>query len=202
MSRIRRAAPLPVAFFGRETVDVARELLGARLVSNLRGVRTAGRIVEVEAYLGAQDPASHAYAYRRHRQNESLYGPLGSWYVYLSYGMHWCANLVAGPQGEGSAILIRALEPLEGLSVMRRRRGGAPDRELCAGPGRLTQAMGITRALDGLSMPKAPIVIVSDEQPAEGSIATTRRIGLTKAADWPLRFAIRGSPWVSGPRIR
>jgi DNA-3-methyladenine glycosylase len=202
VSRIRRAAPLPVAFFGRETVDVARELLGARLVSNLRGVRTAGRIVEVEAYLGAQDPASHAYAYRRHRQNESLYGPLGSWYVYLSYGMHWCANLVAGPQGEGSAILIRALEPLEGLSVMRRRRGGAPDRELCAGPGRLTQAMGITRALDGLSMPKAPIVIVSDEQPAEGSIATTRRIGLTKAADWPLRFAIRGSPWVSGPRIR
>ena len=202
MSRIRRAAPLPVAFFRRETIDVARELLGARLVSNLRGVRTAGRIVEVEAYLGAQDPASHAYAYRRHRQNESLYGPVGSWYVYLSYGMHWCANLVAGPPGEGSAILIRALEPLEGLLVMRRRRGGVPDRALCAGPGRLTQATGITRALDGLSMPNAPIVIVSDEQPAEGSIATTRRIGLTKAADWPLRFAIRGSPWVSGPRIR
>lgn len=202
MSRIRRAAPLPVAFFRRDTIDVARELLGARLVSSRRGVRTVGRIVEVEAYLGAEDPASHAYAYRRHRQNESLYGPIGSWYVYLSYGMHWCANLVAGPPGLGSAILIRALEPLEGLPAMRRRRGEVPDRALCSGPGRLTQAMGITRALDGHSMPKAPIVIVPGEAPAEESIATTPRIGLTKAADWPLRFAIRGSPWVSGPRIR
>ncbi|HEU5153554.1 MAG TPA: DNA-3-methyladenine glycosylase [Gemmatimonadales bacterium] len=202
MSRIRRAAPLPVAFFRRQTIEVARELLGARVVSNVRGVRTEGRIVEVEAYLGAKDPASHAYAYRRHRQNESLYGPIGSWYVYLSYGMHWCANLVAGPPGEGSAILIRALEPLEGLPVMRRRRGNVPDRALCSGPGRLTQAMGITRALDGLSMPKAPIMILADEPPSEGTIATTTRIGLTKAADWPLRFAIRGSPWTSGPRIR
>lgn len=202
MSRVRRAAPLPVAFFRRETIEVARELLGARLVSTVRGVRTEGRIVEVEAYLGAQDPGSHAYAYRRHRQNESLYAPVGTWYVYLSYGMHWCANLVAGPQGEGSAILIRALEPLEGLPAMRRRRGGVPDRALCSGPGRLTQAMGITRSLDGLSMPKAPIVILADEPPAEETIATTPRIGLTKAADWPLRFAIRGSPWVSGPRIR
>ena len=192
MSRIRRAAPLPVAFFRRQTIEVARELLGSRLVSNFRGARTEGRIVEVEAYLGAQDPASHAYAYRRHRQNESLYGPIGSWYVYLSYGMHWCANLVSGPPGEGSAILIRALEPLEGLPVMRRRRGGVPDRALCSGPGRLTQAMGITRSLDGLSMPKAPIVILADEPPAEKTIATTTRIGLTKAADWPLRFAIRG----------
>jgi DNA-3-methyladenine glycosylase len=202
VSRIRRAAPLPVAFFRRHTIDVARELLGARLVSNIRGVRTEGRIVEVEAYLGAEDPASHAYAYRRHRQNESLYGPIGSWYVYLSYGVHWCANLVAGPQGEGSAILIRALEPLDGLSVMRRRRGAVPDRALCSGPGRLTQAMGITRALDGLPMPGAPIVVLPDEAPAEETIATTPRIGLTKAAAWPLRFAIRGSPWVSGPRIR
>jgi DNA-3-methyladenine glycosylase len=202
VSQIRRAAPLPVAFFRRRTIEAARELLGARLVSNFRGVRTEGRIVEVEAYLGAQDPASHAYAYRRHRQNESLYGPVGSWYVYLSYGMHWCANLVSGPPGEGSAILIRALEPLEGLPVMRRRRDGVPDRALCSGPGRLTQAMGITRTLDGLSMPKAPIIILADETPAAESIATTPRIGLTKAADWPLRFAIRGSPWVSGPKIR
>jgi DNA-3-methyladenine glycosylase len=200
--RIRRAAPLPVSFFRRYTIDVARELLGARLVSNIRGVRTEGRIVEVEAYLGAEDPGSHAYAYRRHRPNESLYGHIGSWYVYLSYGVHWCANLVAGPRGEGSAILIRALEPLDGLPVMRRRRGGVPDRALCSGPGRLTQAMGITRALDGLPMSRAPIVIVPDEPPAEETIATTPRIGLTKAAEWPLRFAIRGSPWVSGPRIR
>ena len=200
MTLQRRAAPLPVGFFQRHTIEVARELLGARLVSGSGEVLTEGRIVEVEAYLGAEDPGSHAWAYRRHRQNESLYAPAGTWYVYLSYGMHWCANLVAGPPGEGSAILLRAVEPLGGIELMRRRRGEMPDRALCSGPGRLTQAMGITRALDGQAMAKAPVRVLPGDQLDEASIAATPRIGLTKAATWPLRFVIRGSPWVSRRR--
>lgn len=201
MSPLRRAAPLPVAFFYRHTIDVARELIGARLISTVGGVRTEGRIVEVEAYLGSEDPASHAYRYRRHRQNASVYGPVGSWYVYLSYGMHWCANLVAGPPGEGAAILIRALEPLRGLEAMRRRRGGVPDRILCSGPGRLTQALGITRDLDGRPMRLSPVRVLPGGTVEEGVLAVTPRIGLSRAADWPLRFAVRGSPWVSGRRV-
>jgi DNA-3-methyladenine glycosylase len=201
MTLKRRAAPLPVSFFQRHTIEVARELLGARLVSVTGGGRTEGRIVEVEAYLGSEDPGSHAWGYRRHRQNESVYGPAGNWYVYLSYGMHWCANLVAGPPGEGSAILIRAVEPLAGLEIMHRRRGGMADRELCSGPGRLTQAMGITRALDGQVMRTSTVRVVPGDPLDESLIGATPRSGLTKAGDWPLRFAIRGSRWVSGRRV-
>ena len=145
MSGTKRAALLPVSFFRRPAEVVARELIGAVVVSTVRGTRTAGRIVEVEAYLGHRDPASHGYQHRRHAQNEGLYGPAGHWYVYLSYGVHWCANLVADREVNGGAVLLRALEPVEGLAVMRRRRGAVPDRQLAAGPGRLTQALGITR---------------------------------------------------------
>jgi DNA-3-methyladenine glycosylase len=190
-----RAATLPVSFFTRPADEVARELLGATVVSTLAGARTAGLIVEVEAYLGYDDPASHGYRNRRHSQNEALFGPAGTWYVYLSYGMHWCANLVCGAPGHGSAVLLRALEPVEGLATMRERRGVQADRQLCSGPGKLCQALGITRDQDGLLMRRSGARVVSaGERPA---VVVTPRIGITKAADWPLRFVVDGSPWVS-----
>ena len=197
MSTTRRAATLPVSFFQRPADVVARELLGTTVVSAVGGRRTAGRIVETEAYLGRDDPASHGYQDRRHAQNESLYGPPGTWYVYLSYGMHWCANLVCGPPGHASAVLLRALEPIEGLATMRRRRGGLPDRQLCSGPGRLCQALGITRSLDGAMMRRSSVTVQAADAPP--AVVASVRIGITKAADWPLRFVIGGSPWSSRP---
>lgn len=202
MSR-ERATSLPVQFFHQDAVSVARGLLGALLVSECGGRRTVGRIVEAEAYLGADDPASHAYQFRRHAQNEGLYGPAGNWYVYLSYGVHWCANLVVGPPGQGAAVLLRALEPIAGLPAMRHRRGAARDRLLCAGPGRLTQALGISRALDRHPMPRSPARVIPDHHPSREDILATPRIGITHAEDWPLRFVLRDSPWTSrGPRKR
>jgi DNA-3-methyladenine glycosylase len=192
-----RAATLPVSFFQRTADVVARELLGHTVVSTVDGARTAGRIVETEAYLGYVDPASHGYRHRRHAQNEALYGPAGTWYVYLSYGMHWCANLVCGSPGEASAVLLRALEPIEGLALMRRRRGGVVDRELCSGPGKLCQALAITRDLDGARMRRSAVVVRSRDAEPGPSVLVTPRIGITKAADWPLRFLIDGSPWSS-----
>ena len=140
MNTTRRAATLPVAFFDRDVTVVARDLLGALVVSTVGGERTAGRIVETEAYLGREDPASHGYQDRRNERNVALFGPPGTWYVYLSYGVHWCTNLACGPEGTAGAVLLRALEPVEGLEVMRRRRGGVDDRHLCSGPGKLCQA--------------------------------------------------------------
>ena len=196
MSGTGRAATLPVSFFTRPADEVARELLGATVVSSLAGARTAGRIVEVEAYLGYDDPASHGYRHRRHAQNEALFGPAGTWYVYLSYGMHWCANLVCGAPGQGSAVLLRALEPVQGLATMRERRGVQADRQLCSGPGKLCQALGITRDQDGLPMRRSGATVVSAGEPPL-AVVVTPRIGITKAADWPLRFVVDGSPWVS-----
>jgi DNA-3-methyladenine glycosylase len=193
----RRAATLPVAFFRRDAAIVARRLLGAVLVSEVRGCRTAGRIVEVEAYLGAEDPASHAWRFRRHPGNEALYGSPGTWYVYRSYGLHWCTNLVTGPPGQGAAVLLRALEPLEGIGVMRRRRGVTEERLLCAGPGRLCQALGVTVDLDGLSMRRSMVRVERGEELPEEAILTTPRIGITRAADWRLRLVVRGTPWAS-----
>jgi len=196
MKQTRRAATLPVAFFRRPAEIVASELVGLVVVSTVAGERTAGRIVETEAYLGYDDPASHGYLHRRNARNAALFGPPGLWYVYLSYGMHWCANLVCQRAGLANAVLLRALEPTEGLDVMRRRRGRMPDGQLCSGPGKLCQALGITRDLDGLHMPRSPVVVLQGE-PVIGTIAATPRIGITKAADWPLRFHLAGSPWIS-----
>jgi len=196
MKQTRRAATLPVTFFRRPAEIVAAELVGLVVVSTVGGERTAGRIVETEAYLGYDDPASHGYLHRRNARNAALFGPPGLWYVYLSYGMHWCANLVCQRAGLANAVLLRALEPIEGLDVMRRRRGRMPDGQLCSGPGKLCQALGITRDLDGLHMPRSPVVVLQGE-PVIGTIAATPRIGITKAADWPLRFHLAGSPWIS-----
>jgi DNA-3-methyladenine glycosylase len=199
VSEWKRAATLPVSIFSQDAVTVGRNLLGAVLVTSFGGFRTAGRIVEVEAYLGASDPASHAYRFRRNRQNESIYGPPGSWYVYRSYGVHWCANLVTGPPGEGAAVLIRALEPVEGLDVMRRRRGGVDDLLLCSGPGRLCQALGITRSLDGSAMRGSAAVVRQGPGLSPREMTTTPRIGITRAAEAPLRFVLRESSHLSRP---
>ena len=199
MSATRRAATLPVSFFARSAEVVARELLGAMVRSTLGGAPTAGLIVETEAYLGHDDPASHGFRHRRHAQNEALFGPPGTWYVYLSYGMHWCANLVCGVQGQASAVLLRALEPVQGLEVMRERRETVADRQLCSGPGKLCQALAITRDQDGLPMRRSGVIVVTSGGPP-AAIAATPRIGISKAMDWPLRFVTDGSPWVSrGP---
>jgi DNA-3-methyladenine glycosylase len=197
MKQTRRAAALPVTFFRHPAEVVAAELIGKVVVSTVGGLLTAGRIVETEAYLGYDDPASHGYRHRRNARNAALFGPPGIWYVYLSYGMHWCANLVCQRAGLASAVLLRALEPLEGLDVMRERRGDLPDRQLCSGPGRLCQALGITRDLDGVAMSEGPVVVLRGDRLAEGAISATPRIGITKAADWPLRFHLTGSPWTS-----
>jgi DNA-3-methyladenine glycosylase len=197
MKQRRRAATLPVAFFRRPTEIVAAELIGKVVVSTIDGRLTAGRIVETEAYLGYDDPASHGYLHRRNARNGSLFGPPGIWYVYLSYGMHWCANLVCQRAGLASAVLLRALEPLDGLDVMRARRGDLPDRQLCSGPGRLCQALGINRDLDGVAMADGPVVVLPGEHVTGSGVAATPRIGITKAADWPLRFHLAGSPWIS-----
>jgi DNA-3-methyladenine glycosylase len=194
----RRAATLPVSFFDRPADAVARDLLGAVVVSRVGGMRTAGVIVETEAYLGYDDPASHGFLHRRNERNAAMFGPPGLWYVYRSYGMHWCANLVCESEGRASAVLLRALAPVGGLQTMRRRRGGVDDRLLCAGPGRLCQALGITRSLDGTAMSRSPVTVI-EPQPAapRPAIACTPRIGITKAADWPLRFVVADSPYLS-----
>jgi DNA-3-methyladenine glycosylase len=197
-----RAALLPVSFFRQDTGTVARALLGALVVSEAGGARVAGRIVETEAYLGVRDPASHGFEGRRHARNEALYGPAGSWYVYLSYGMHWCCNLVCEGRGEGGAVLLRALEPVAGLDAMRARRGGVRDAQLCAGPGRLAQALGIDRALDGRMMAASAVTVRRGEPLATARIVAGPRIGITKAAEWPLRFCEAGSPWLSRPPAR
>lgn len=195
-----RPLPPPPEFFARSAEIVAPDLLGAVMVSHVGGATASGRIVETEAYLGHRDPASHGFRYRRHAGNASLYAPPGTWYVYRSYGIHWCANLVCGDEeGDGSAVLIRALEPLTGLPLMRCRRALRPDVALCSGPGKLTQAMGITRALDGKPMANAPVTVVFDPTMKPARVVVTPRIGITKAADRPLRFAVENSPWVSRP---
>ena len=195
MTRDRRAATLPVRFFARPADAVGRDLIGAVMVSRIDGVVTAGRIVETEAYLGHDDPAAHGYLGRKNERNASIFGPAGSWYVYLSYGMHWCANLVCAREGEAAAVLIRALEPLEGLDAMRSRRRGAADAQLCSGPGKLCRALGITRELDGVMMAGSDVSVHRGSPPA--SVTATARVGITKAADWPLRFVETGSPWLS-----
>ena len=186
--------PLGSTFFRRPAEVVARDLLGATIISTIGGRPCSGLIVEAEAYLGRGDPASHAYLGRRHPGNESIYAPPGTWYVYRSYGIHWCANLVARGPSDGSAVLIRALLPVTGASRMLARRGDVARRNLANGPGKLTQALGITRELDGIAMPASPVVVGETSKRPVGEILVTPRIGITKARDWPLRFLLNDPP--------
>ncbi len=190
-------AALPAAFYARPTSEVARRLLGHVLESRVRGRPVAGRIVETEAYVGPDDPACHGYRARRTRRNASLFGPPGTAYVYFTYGMHWCLNAVTEAVGFPAAVLIRALEPLAGLATMRRRRGGVPDNELCSGPAKLCAALGVTGRLDGVSLERGVLRIVRNPSRQLHAIIVTPRIGISRAADWPLRFLIEGSPWAS-----
>jgi DNA-3-methyladenine glycosylase len=193
----RRRATLATSFYARPTAEVARRLLGHLLVSDIGGCRTIGRIVETEAYVGPHDPACHAYGHRRTPRTEPLYGPPGTAYVYFTYGMHWCLNAVTERRDYPAAALIRALEPLEGMSVMRRRRGAVADRELCAGPARLCEALGISGAQNGLSLVDATVLRVVRDSGRRREVVVTPRVGITQAADWPLRFVLAGSPWAS-----
>lgn len=189
---------LPRDFYNRATVDVARELLGQVLVHG----PTAGIIVETEAYLGGDDLASHSAAGITDR-TRVIFGPPGHAYVYLSYGIHDCLNIVAEPEGTPGCVLIRALEPLEGIDLMRARRPGArTDRDLTSGPGKLTRALGITRKHSGVDMTRGDFVVLSRPTSQSFEIAVTPRIGITKCAGLPLRFAMKGNPFVSGPRMR
>jgi DNA-3-methyladenine glycosylase len=202
----RMADRLARGFYHREVVTVARALLGQRLVRVVGGQRLSGVIVEVEAYLGVPDRAAHTHGGRHTPRNASMWGPGGHAYVYFTYGMHHCMNVVAGRAGQPVAALLRALEPQEGIDVMRGLRAkAARDTDLCSGPAKLCQAMAIDRRLDGCDLVTGPdLFIESVRHRAHRStrIAVTPRIGVAYAGDWaakPLRFYLKDNPHVSRP---
>ena len=180
---------------------MARSLLGHKLVRVTDGVRAAGIIVETEAYLGVQDRAAHTFNGRRTPRNETMWGDGGHCYVYFTYGMHHCVNVVTGSEGQPVAVLLRALEPVEGVEMMAERRNRTQD--LCSGPGRLCQALAIDRSLDGVDLVSGSglfIERVPRRRSPIAKIARTSRIGVDYAGDWakkPLRFHIRDNPHVS-----
>lgn len=193
----RGGKPLPRSFYDRPTELVARELLGAVLECTTPDGTTAGRIVETEAYLGPHDPACHAVAGRTER-TWHLHGPPGIAYVYFIYGVHWCFNAVTREEGHGSAVLVRAVEPVQGIELMRTRRPAAKrDADLTNGPGKLCQALGIDGALDGARLDRRPLRILEGEPIADDSVDVTARIGITQAAEWPLRWLVKGNRFVS-----
>ena len=189
--------PLSRRFYDRDPLSVAPDLIGRLLVSDLPAGRVTGRIVEVEAYCGFADPASHAYRGVT-RRNAVMFGPPGHLYVYFSYGMHHCANVVCEPAGSPGAVLLRAVEPHAGLALMASRRGGVAPRALCRGPGRLAQAFGIDLALDGADLVTGPVGIWGPAR-RSGPVAASRRIGISKATEQLWRFFEPG-PWASPSR--
>jgi len=183
--RLRRA------FFSRSVLEVAPDLIGATMLVNGVG----GLIVEVEAYRHTE-PAAHSFRGQTPR-NAVMFGPPGYTYVYRSYGIHWCVNFVCEPKGSASAVLIRAIEPTAGLSAMRRRRGLTDERLLCAGPGRLCEALGITAAQNGMALNIPPFELFARDGALE--VVTGPRIGITKAAELPWRYGLKGSRFLSKP---
>jgi DNA-3-methyladenine glycosylase len=178
-------------FFDRSVHKVAPELIGATLLVNGVG----GRIVEVEAYHHT-DPAAHSYRGPTAR-NAVMFGPPGAAYVYRSYGIHWCLNFVCEAEGSASAVLIRALEPTEGLAVMRRRRGLTDERALCSGPGKLCQALAVSSRHNGLPLDRTPFELRARGETPD--IAVGPRIGISKAVEYPWRYGLRGSKFLSKP---
>ena len=176
-------------FFARTVHEVAPELIGTTLLVDGIG----GKVVEVEAY-DQDDPASHGFRGLTTR-TASMFGPPGHAYVYRSYGVHWCLNLVCAEEGRSEAALVRALEPTHGLETMRERRGLEATRALCSGPGKLCQALGITRVLDGLPLDEPPFELVARE--SEPPLAVGSRIGITRAIEQPWRYGLAGSPFLS-----
>lgn len=205
MRRGRRV--LPAAFYERPTLDVARDLIGKRLVHRTDSGAASGLIVETEAYIGEEDPACHAAAGRTPR-NAPLYGPPGLAYVYLSYGLHHLVNAVTEADGHAAAVLIRALAPVDGLDLMRQRRGGVRwrigkppllDHELCRGPGNLTTALGITLA-ENQSPLTGPALTIEDHGESLGPLVWTPRIGISAGQDRLWRCIVAGHRSVSGNR--
>ncbi|MCS7222797.1 MAG: DNA-3-methyladenine glycosylase [Anaerolineae bacterium] len=198
--QVAQRTVLPLEFYARDTLIVARELLGQRLVRMIEGVRLSGHIVEVEAYQGEDDLASHA-ARGKTLRNAVMFGPPGHAYVYFTYGMHYCLNVVTEPEGTPAAVLIRAIAPIEGLEMMRQNRPGQPDEELTNGPAKLCQALRIDRTCNGVPLTEASgLFIERDQMPAIEQIATSPRIGVRgdeRALTIPWRFFIRDHPYVS-----
>ncbi len=197
--------------YARGAVALARDLLGRRLVRVLEtGDRLCGIIVETEAYLGVRDRAAHSFGGRRTPRNESMYGPPGQAYVYFTYGMHHCMNVVCGRAGEPVAVLLRALEPTEGLERMRvnrasaRRRSAIADTDLCSGPARLCQAIGLDRAFDGVDLTTDPRIFIEPSPTpaaARGRVRRSPRVGIGSSGEWsskPLRFFFDSNAHVSG----
>ena len=200
-SQFHRGAILPRGFYDRETEIVSRELLGTVLECKTPDGLASGIIVETEAYLGEHDLACHAAAGRT-RRTEHLYGPPGISYVYFIYGMYWCFNAVTRQEGQPSAVLVRALEPLEGIALMHQRRPRIKnDTDLTNGPGKLCTALGITGAMTGKPLQRYPLVIRAGEPVPDDQVEVTARIGITKSADWPLRWIVRGNRFVSRGKV-
>ena len=184
---------LPRRFYNRPTIEVARALLGKIIVHG----ESAGRIVETEAYLGGDDLASHSARGITDR-TRVIFGPPGHAYVYFIYGMYECLNLVCEAEGKAGCVLIRALEPVRGVALMQQRRPKARTLEaLASGPGKLTLAMGITRALNGCDVTRGPLVVETPAAPEKFAVKVTPRVGIRQCADWPLRFLIEGNRFVS-----
>jgi len=178
-----------------DVVAVAKRLLGCVIVREIDGVRVVGRIVETEAY-HQTDAASHSYRGRTPR-TDVMFGPAGHLYVYFTYGMHYCMNVVTGVAGEGSAVLIRAIEPLEGLGVMRQNRHNRPDIELTNGPAKVCQAFAVDKTLNGHDLRQPPLLLVLQPPIDETTITQTTRIGISQAVEMPWRFYIANNPFVS-----
>ena len=194
--KVKPGRPFAAGFYDRATEIVARELLGAVLEHRTGEGTVRGRIVETEAYLGPDDPACHAAAGLTER-TRILHGPPGHAYVYFIYGMHWCFNAVTREAGHGSAVLVRALEPLSGLALMRRRREIDDDVGLTSGPARLCEAFAIGRSQNGVRLDRGPLRVLQGLSVPDESVLVTPRIGIRKAADWPLRFLVKQNPFVS-----
>jgi DNA-3-methyladenine glycosylase len=199
MTALPRFRPLPRRFFVRSPETVARDLLGRYLVREVEGERLALRLVETEAYLGATDPAAHTYRGRRTPRVASMYLGGGHAYVYFTYGMHHCLNVVCGEVGSGTAVLLRGGDPIEGEAAMRRRRGlddGSKRAWVARGPARLCQALGVDRRLDGISILAGELRLCEGESVADAEVERSPRIGVAyagEAAAWPLRFVLRTS---------
>ena len=197
MPAAKKSRKLSQRFYLRETTVVARALLGCTLVHIVNGKRISGRIVETEAYLGLIDPAAHTFGDRRTQRTRSMYMHGGHAYVYFIYGMHFCINVVTRKTGVPEAVLLRAIEPTDGIENMRRRRKVKKDRDLANGPGKLCQAMGINRSCDGRSLLSEDLFIEPRSQKLRDSdIEISSRIGVDyagEAAQWPLRFVLKTS---------
>lgn len=187
---------LPYSFYQKDTISVAKGLLGKIMVFEDGPNRVAGMVVETEAYLGAEDPSCHS-ARGRSKRNEVMFGPSGHAYIYLIYGIYLCFNVTSGPDDRPEAVLLRAVEPLEGIRTMEKNRGQEDIHNLCSGPGKLVQAMGIDFSLNGTSVVEGPVRFFEEPEPRLFNIVETTRIGISKAADWPLRFYIEGNRFIS-----